>query len=269
VLANDAAWVAPARGGLSSRSLTVDENGVTMRLRCNHHLRLEKGVPMRRTAYLSLCLFLGLLTPGLLTCGGSSLTMQETCNQAMAAMCDRASACGINSYSSVAECTTAMQTANCSDPTALTCPAGTVFSSTQAQKCIDEQKAQSCTDLANDVMPTACGLVCAVSNTGGSGGAGGTLAIQDACKQVMAIMCERTSTCVGASGLSALGYTSVASCTSGMQADACGTPQQAACDPGMTYYPDQAQQCINSLSTLACTDFTNDVYPPACDLVCQ
>ena len=218
---------------------------------------------MRRTAYLSLCLFLGLLTPGLLTCGGSSLTMQETCNQAMAAMCDRASACGINSYSSVAECTTAMQTANCSDSTALTCPAGTVFSSTQAQKCIDEQKAQSCTDLANDVMPTACGLVCAVSG----GGSGPT--IQAACAQVMEITCERISTCLGSAGLSAAGYTSIAECTSGMQAENCATVASGSCGSGETYYPAQAQACIDGMATLSCADFTNTNFPIACDLLCQ
>jgi|GEM_PF-3086352 len=222
---------------------------------------------MPRTSNLSTFLLLGLLTTGLLTCGGSSLTPTETCNQVMAAMCDRLSACGMIGSTTVADCTTSMQANNCSNPADIACPSGYVFSSAQAQKCVDEQKAQSCTDLGNDVMPTACGLVCTVSNTGG--GTGGNLPIQDACKQVMAIMCERTSTCLGASGLSALGYTTVASCTAEMQAEACGTPQQAACDTGTTYYPDQARNCISGLGTLTCADFTNDNYPPSCGLVCQ
>jgi hypothetical protein len=245
----------------------------------NYHLSFTEGVTMRRTSYLSAFSLFGLLTAGLIACGGSDLTPQETCNQVMSAVCQRLSDCGQLGTTSIADCTKSMQASNCTNAADITCPTGTTFQAGQAQKCIDEQKGQSCTDVENGVMPAACELVCAAGGggtggtggggTGGTGGSGGGLAIQDACKEVMALLCSKTSTCSGSAGLSALGYTSVSACTTDMQAQSCATPEDAACDTGMTYYPSQAQSCITGLSSLACTDFTNGSFPASCDLICQ
>ena len=144
-----------------------------------------------------------------------------------------------------------------------------MFKSDQAQKCIDGLKTEACTDVSNNVEPAACSLVCGPASTGGTGGTG-TLSAQDACKQVMAAMCERTSTCTGATGLNDLGgYTSVAACTTDMQSQDCATPAQAGCTTGQTYHADQAQLCVNGMVALSCTNFTAGTTPAACGLVCQ
>jgi hypothetical protein len=235
-------------------------------------------------------LALGLFAAGSLDCDGSSLTPQETCNQVMAAVCQKMSECGQLGGVSVADCTKAMQANNCSSAAiARSCPAGSKFQANEAQKCIDEQKSQSCTDLANGVEPSACALVCTAGGGGGASGGGGTGGgggaggmggggggsttspggALDACKQTMAIMCQKTSTCLGAAGLSALGYTSVDSCTTGTQATVCADVTQTSCAGGETYYPDQARTCLSALPSLSCTDFSNNKFPSACDLMCQ
>jgi len=223
---------------------------------------------MRRNSCLLISALLGLLTAGLITCGGSNLTIQDTCNQVMAAMCERESACGTLGSQTVADCTKTMQANNCSGSSALACPAGTTFQSSQAQKCIDDQKSQSCTDLANGVEPAGCLLVCSAGGTGGTGGTGGLGAL-DACHQTMAILCQKTSTCLGSTGLSELGYTSVESCTTGMQSSGCADVTQTTCGGGTTYHADQAQPCLSGLTNLSCTDFTNNNLPSACNSMCQ
>jgi hypothetical protein len=249
------------------------------------------GVTMKTILCLSMLAFLGFLAASLPSCGGGSdLTMQETCDQAMAAICERANTCGgapallaMGGYSSVAECTTGLQTSNCSNPADIACDPGTTFQESQAKKCISDLKNQACTDLDNE--PASCTLICAagggaggsgaggigVPGNGGAGGSGGGggLAAQDACKQVMAAVCERTSACFGAEGLAALGYTTVAACTADMQAEACATPADADCDPGLTYHPEQAQKCVDGMVTLTCANYASGTMPAACDLVCQ
>ena len=240
---------------------------------------------MKTVLYLSVFVVLGLLSAGLPSCGGSDLSPQEACNQAMAAMCERANTCGALSgmgFSSVSECTTNMQALNCSNTSDITCDPGETFQQSQAKKCISDLKNQACTDLDN--MPPACGLVCAAGTgaggsgggaggngggAGGAGGGGGGPTAQEACKQVWAAMCDRTSACYGADGLTAMGYTSVAACTTGMQAEYCATPADAGCETGFTYHPDQAQTCVNGMVSLSCTDYASGTTPAACDLVCQ
>lgn len=223
----------------------------------------------------------GLLVAGFLACGGSSLTPQETCNQVMAAMCQRMSDCGELGTTSVADCTKAMQAGNCTNASiSLACPSGTTFHASQAQKCIDEQKSQTCADLANGLEPNACTLVCTAGGTGGTGGGGnggsggsggtsGTLNALDACKETMAFMCQKTSTCYGATGLSALGFSSVAACTTDMQADGCAEVTQTACDGGRAYHADQGKACLAALPSISCADFSDGTFPSACDLMCQ
>ena len=65
-----------------------------------------------------------------------------------------------------------------------------------------------------------------------------------------------------------MGYTSVATCTSDMQASSCATPAQAGCDPGQTYHADQAQACVNAVTVWSCTDMASGTTPASCDLVC-
>ena len=239
---------------------------------------------MRRTSYI-VVLPLGLLAIGLLDCGGSSPTPQDTCNQVMAAMCQRMSDCGQLGTTSVADCTKSMQANNCSSTAiSLACPAGSTFQPSEAQKCIDEQRSQSCTDLGSGVEPDACTQVCttggggggAGGGSGGTGGGGtggtsspGTLGAWDACQQTMVIMCQKTSTCLGSAGLSDLGYTSVSSCTTDMQARGCVDVTQSSCADGEVYHADQAQTCLGSLPSISCTDFSNGTFPSACDLMCQ
>jgi len=244
---------------------------------------------MKTVLYLSVFVVLGVLSAGLPSCGGGDLSPQEACNQAMAAMCERANTCGGTAwsdmgFSSVAECATGMQTVNCSNSSDIACDPGETFQQSQAKKCISDLKSQACTDLAN--MPPACGLVCAagggaggsgaggigVPGNGGAGGAGGGGAgptAQEACRQVMAALCERTSACYGADGLTAWGFTSVAACTTGLQAESCATPADAACDTGLTYHPDQAQKCVNGMVSWSCADYAAGTMPAACGLVCQ
>ncbi len=233
---------------------------------------------MQRTSYRWSLLALGLLVIGSLHCDGSSLTPQDTCNQVMAAMCQRLSDCGQLGTTSVADCTKAMQGNNCTSAAiAQACPAGSKFQPSEAQRCIDEQKSQSCTDLDNGVEPSACTQVCtAGGGTGGTGGGGtggstipGTLGALDACKQMMVIMCQKTFTCQGASGLGALGYTSVDSCTTGMQAKECADVTQTSCGGGLTFYPDQGKTCLSGLPSLSCTDLSNSNLPSSCSLMCE
>lgn len=242
---------------------------------------------MRR---ISFPLALGLLVAGFLACDGSSLTIQETCNQVMAAMCQRMSDCGELGTTSVADCTKAMQAGNCTSASiSLACPSGTTFHASQAQKCIDEQKSQSCTDLDNGLEPNACTLVCTAGGTGGTGGGGsgngnagsggtggtggtttpGTLGALDACKETMALMCQKTSTCFGTTALTDLGYASVAACTTEMQADGCADVTQTSCDDGQTYHADQAKACLSALPSISCTDFAGGTFPSSCNLMCQ
>jgi hypothetical protein len=82
-------------------------------------------------------------------------------------------------------------------------------------------------------------------------------------------MCPRILACAGQAGLTAMGYTSVAQCTSGMQASNCATPAAAGCDPGQTYHADQAQACVNAVPVWSCTDMTAGTNPAPCDLVCS
>lgn len=246
---------------------------------------------MRHLSYLSAFGLFTLLAVCLTNCGGGSVSPADACNQAMAAMCERASTCGgvaalneLGGFASVAECTKGLQAASCTSNN-ITCPAGQVFQSDQAQKCVDSLRSQTCVDYTNGIQPAACDLVCGSGSssnpgsvnggqggnggTGSTGGGTGTLAAQDACKQVLAALCERTSTCVGSAGLAALGYNSVSACTTGMQSESCATPQAAGCDTGETYYADQAKLCVDNMATLSCANFSAGTTPAACDLVCQ
>jgi hypothetical protein len=253
----------------------------------------------------TMLVLLGSLGVGLVGCGGSSLSEKDACDQAMAATCNRTFVCdgaaGLTSmgFASEAECTTAMQAENCTN---LSCGTGETYHPDQAKACVDALKSQACT--ARDTEPTACALVCAAGGSGfggtggsgggvggggtsgyagvggggamvGGGGAGGSVAngtgglsAQDACKQVMSGICARTFACAGLAGLTALGYASVADCTSSEQASNCATAAQAGCSGGQTYNPTQGKACVDAVAVWSCTDLTTGTTPASCDLVC-
>ena len=112
----------------------------------------------------------------------------------------------------------------------------------------------------------------AIGGTGGAGGSTGTgtggLAAQQACMQVQAGICTRLFACAGQAGLTGMGYTSVSACTSGEQVANCATPEQASCDVGMTYHPDQGKACVDAVNVWSCADMASNTTPAACDLIC-
>ncbi len=99
--------------------------------------------------------------------------------------------------------------------------------------------------------------VLALSFAGCPGGSG--LATDDPCGQVMAIKCERISTCGGETALTSFGYASVADCTQRLSEANC-TQTQPACDPG--------SNCLDSLRAQSCADFTSGLEPAACSYSC-
>ena len=197
---------------------------------------------------LSVSVHLGLLVTGLVGCGGgggNSSSAQQLCNQSAAATCEKNFACGGASaladlgYSSVADCTKQSQ-ADCANPT---CPTGKTYHPDQAQKCIDETKAQSCTDFASN-PPVSCTEVCIAggtppanggsnAGTGGASGAGG-------------VVTSGTGGTAGKGGTSGTGGTSStggASGTGGSSVAACtGTFKACGGDPTGTW--DIVSACI-------------------------
>ena len=99
---------------------------------------------------------------------GAGLSPADACNQTVAVICERTSSCG---GPQALDCTKGLQNVNC-DATRGACAPGQVYHPDQAQKCIDNFRAESCTDFGNGLEPTACGLVC----TSGGGGIGGGVA---------------------------------------------------------------------------------------------
>ena len=132
---------------------------------------------MRPALCLSVFASVGLFVTGLDGCGGGSgnSAAKDLCNQSEAATCEKQFTCGGASalaelgFTSVSDCTKQMQ----SDCVNVSCPAGKTYHADQAQKCIDETKAQSCADFANN-PPESCSLVCAAGGiTPAAGGSGG------------------------------------------------------------------------------------------------
>jgi hypothetical protein len=216
--------------------------------------------------FVTMLALIGSLGTGLVGCGGG-LSEKDACNQAMAAMCERRFACEgatglatMGSYATAADCTAGMQAMNCNPAS---CDPGETYHSDQAKTCVDALKNQACSTL--DTAPASCNSVCSSSGSGtagagggmaGAGGIGGTggagaggLSEVDACKQGTAAICSWSFNCQGLNGLTDLGYSSVAECTTGMQAN-CNT---SACDPGQTYHPEQAPVCLAALKSMACS----------------
>ena len=123
---------------------------------------------MRRISVLAIS---GLFGFCLVNCGSNSsdLTPQSACNEAMAALCNWANKCagtaGLSaidpSYTSVAACTSGMQTAECQG-SAAACDPGTTFHADKAQQCIDGFNSMACPTSATSTPaePAACSQVC-------------------------------------------------------------------------------------------------------------
>jgi len=105
-----------------------------------------------------------------------------------------------------------------------------------------------------------------VIGVAGCGGGNGNSSAQQLCNQSAAAMCEKASTCGGASALADMGYASVADCTKQSQAEDCANPT---CPTGQTYHADQAQKCIDETKAQSCVDFTNGDPPVSCLLICS
>jgi hypothetical protein len=95
---------------------------------------------------------------------------------------------------------------------------------------------------------------------------------QAACNEAASATCQRVSTCAGAVGLAALGATSLADCTTQMEAQNC-TAADVACTSPQKFSPANAQACVNAITALTCADLassaTADPTPAVCNQVCQ
>jgi len=102
----------------------------------------------------------------------------------------------------------------------------------------------------------------------GCGSGGADLTPQEACNQGMADMCKKLNDCMGATVMAMAGYTSVADCTTKMEAEQC-TAVNIACTAPKKYSASTAQACINAVNGMSCTDVTSTNTPAICDQVCQ
>jgi hypothetical protein len=95
---------------------------------------------------------------------------------------------------------------------------------------------------------------------------------QGACNEAMSATCQKVSTCAGAAGLAALGATSVADCTTQMEAQSC-TAADVTCTAPQKFSAANAQACINAINALTCAALTSstsaDPTPAVCNQVCQ
>jgi hypothetical protein len=93
---------------------------------------------------------------------------------------------------------------------------------------------------------------------------------QTACNELMSTTCQKVSDCTGAAGLSAVGATSVADCTTQMEAQYC-TAAAVDCTAPEKFSSANAQACIDQFGALACTALVSsaDPTPAICNQVCQ
>jgi hypothetical protein len=93
---------------------------------------------------------------------------------------------------------------------------------------------------------------------------------QAACNELMSTTCQKVSDCTGPTGLAAIGATSVADCTTQMEAQNCaaGTVD---CTAPQKFSSANAQACINQFAALACTALlaSSDPTPAICNQFCQ
>jgi hypothetical protein len=103
-----------------------------------------------------------LAAAGAAGCGSSDpSTPQAACNSLASTACNRFFVCfptqAAGIYGTEAACGPILQQQICTN---ITCPAGKTYHGSQATQCINDYKAQSCTDVGAGVTPASCNTVC-------------------------------------------------------------------------------------------------------------
>ena len=113
-----------------------------------------------------------------------------------------------------------------------------------------------------------------ISAFGACGGGDGTGSVSDpvsACKENIAVTCDKIFGCFTKEELDA------AQQVVGLNATDCRdklgvecTPDKSNCDSGETFHADKAQSCLDGMKTLSCNDIKKEPIPKpaACDQVC-
>jgi hypothetical protein len=105
---------------------------------------------------------------------------------------------------------------------------------------------------------------------------GGGVTPREGCEQAAVALCDQLYTCFTAAELAAAGYpTTEAACVTQFHTtQGCAAQTEAnACTGNETYHADQADNCIDQIGGLECTqvrdpNFNVDVAAPACGKVC-
>lgn len=101
----------------------------------------------------------GLLAAALLACGGSNSDSLSACKAAIESLCTKTFDCfpteAQQFYGSLSNCITNRQATVCTTANT-TCPQGTHFNSDNANRCVEDYKNESCTDLGNGITPASC-----------------------------------------------------------------------------------------------------------------
>jgi len=123
-------------------------------------------------------------------------------------------------------------------------------------------------------MTKLFGLVCVVALAACGGGGGGSPAQQ--CRDGVAATCGQLYTCLSPTELAAAGYPATeAACITMLEASAGCDAQTAdnACTGNETYHSDKADQCVDQINGLECTQLRDPAFDlntaaPACGQVC-
>jgi uncharacterized membrane protein YgcG len=239
---------------------------------------------------LSTLAILGFLAAG--SCSKSDgLAAKDACKQGVVATCERILRCdGANGladlgYASVDDCTVHMQAQTCAGTASDVCGPGETYHADAAQSCLNAMKDLACT---SNSQPAVCEAVCTgpTSSSGGgrsgssgggtagssgsgatgSSGSGATTALQDACKNLVSVVCEKAFACGPTSKLAVALMAESGSqdeCTSVLQ-DNCA--QDTECPSGEIFQSANARQCAKAFEALPCANL--DDTPPVCEQVC-
>ncbi|MCE9577399.1 MAG: hypothetical protein K8W52_29895 [Deltaproteobacteria bacterium] len=98
-----------------------------------------------------------------------------------------------------------------------------------------------------------------------------------ACEDAQAALCERFYSCFTAEELTAAGLPATEAACTAMFTEMAGCATQTSaniCDPGETYHPERAADCLDQYSALTCSLIRDgsedqiDAATPACAAVC-
>ncbi len=94
-------------------------------------------------------------------------------------------------------------------------------------------------------------------------GCGGDASPQDLCDDGTVALCGFLYECLDAAQLAAAGYPATEAACVDEQGASCES--NTGCDPGETFNADKAEECIDEIDALTCTD---QLSTPACTQVC-